>query len=83
MFIVRARKTSPYGLMDSVETATDGQVYRLLVHVTHLRGQLRLLNSLTNPDVHMLNSSWKLIYASHPVLELRVRREENKRAARR
>lgn len=43
---------------------------------THLCGQRRLLNSLTEPDVHVLNSSWKLIHASHPVLELRGRRGE-------
>lgn len=38
-----------------------------------------MLNPLTNPHVHMEGSSWKLIHACQPVLELRQwrRKEEN------
>ena len=44
----------------------------LTTHSIHLCGYLRLRKRLTNPDVHMLNCSWKLIYTSHPVLELEI-----------
>lgn len=45
----------------------------IAVPATHLCGDLRLLNPLTNPNVHMLCSSWELIQAGHPVLELNQR----------
>lgn len=45
--------------------------------VTHLRGHLRLLHPLTNPHVHMLGSSWKLIHPCQPVLELQQRENHN------
>lgn len=41
-----------------------------------------MLNPLTNPDVHMLGSSWELIQAGHPVLELRQRAGERRRESR-